>query len=208
MDTFTRISVQKAHEIIGSGDGVTIVDIRDPDSFTQGHIANALNVDDQNIKDFLQVTDKEIPLICYCYHGISSQGAAVILPIRDSNKFIALMGVGKNGRLFMVKHLLIFLFLFFMLSSFSFAKDDDAKLKKEYGQDLTHVPYFLRFSFYEKYHRDWKETYYTERKFFLTNYETNLAADQAKEKAEVKAEADKEKERLHEEERRIAKRKR
>jgi thiosulfate sulfurtransferase len=75
MDTFTRISVEKAHEIMESGP-MTIVDIRDPNSFAQGHIANALNVDDENIKDFLQTTDKEIPLICCCYHGISSQGAA------------------------------------------------------------------------------------------------------------------------------------
>ncbi len=29
MDTFTRISVQKAHEIIATGTAVTIVDIRD-----------------------------------------------------------------------------------------------------------------------------------------------------------------------------------
>jgi len=75
MDTFTRISVQKAHEIIGTGD-TTVVDIRDAGSFAQGHIAHAQNMNDGNIKDFLQVTDKEKPLICYCYHGISSQQAA------------------------------------------------------------------------------------------------------------------------------------
>jgi thiosulfate sulfurtransferase len=33
-------------------------------------------VDDKNIVDFLQATDKEKPLICCCYHGISSQRAA------------------------------------------------------------------------------------------------------------------------------------
>jgi len=75
MDTFTRISVQKAREIMGSPD-VAIVDIRDPGSFAQGHIDRALNLNDENIKDFLQVTDKKTPLVCYCYHGISSQRAA------------------------------------------------------------------------------------------------------------------------------------
>jgi thiosulfate sulfurtransferase len=75
MDTFTRISVQKAHEIMGSG-RTTIVDVRDPGSFAQGHITQAQMVDDENIKDFLQTADKEAPLICYCYHGISSQRAA------------------------------------------------------------------------------------------------------------------------------------
>jgi thiosulfate sulfurtransferase len=75
MDTFTRISVQKAHELMRSGN-VTIVDIRDAGSFSQGHIAQAKALDDNNIKDFLQETDREVPLICYCYHGISSQQAA------------------------------------------------------------------------------------------------------------------------------------
>ena len=75
MVTFTRISVQKAHEIISAG-GVTIVDIRDENSFEQGHIALAQNINDGSIKGFLQNTDKQTPLICYCYHGNSSQSAA------------------------------------------------------------------------------------------------------------------------------------
>jgi hypothetical protein len=99
----------------------------------------------------------------------------------------------------MIKHLLNFLLIFLMLSSISFAsKEMDAKLKAEFGQDLTHAPYFIRFAFYERYHRDWKTTYYTDRKYFLTAYETNVAADQAKEKARAKAEAAKEKERVDE----------
>jgi len=75
METFTRVSVQKAHEIIQSGN-VNIVDVRDADAFAQGHMAQAQILNDENIKDFLQETDKEEPLICYCYHGISSQQAA------------------------------------------------------------------------------------------------------------------------------------
>ena len=75
MDTFTRISPERAHEIMGSG-AVTIVDIRDAGAFAQGHIAEAQTVNDENIQDFLQKADKGRPLICYCYHGISSQRAA------------------------------------------------------------------------------------------------------------------------------------
>lgn len=76
MDSFIRISVQKAHEIIESGHKVTIADIRDANSFAQGHIEEAQSVNDENIQVFLKETDKETPLICYCYHGISSQQAA------------------------------------------------------------------------------------------------------------------------------------
>ena len=75
MDTFTRISVQKAHEIMGEGN-VTIVDIRDASAFSQGHIDHAQNINDENIKGFIGSTDKEVPLVCYCYHGVSSQQAA------------------------------------------------------------------------------------------------------------------------------------
>ena len=76
MDPFTRISVQQAHEMMGSGK-VAVVDVRDPASFEREHIANAQSLNDENIKTFLNETDKEIPLICYCYHGISSQNAAL-----------------------------------------------------------------------------------------------------------------------------------
>jgi hypothetical protein len=86
-----------------------------------------------------------------------------------------------------------------MLSSLSFAnKNDEAKLKAEYGPELTHVPYVIRFAYNEKYHHDWTKTYYSDRKFFLLDYEANLAADQAKKKAEALAEADKEKARIAE----------
>ncbi len=102
----------------------------------------------------------------------------------------------------MVKYLLNFLFVFLMLSSFSFANNDDAKLQaklqKEYGYDLTKAPFFLRFSYYKEFNKDWKKTDYPERLSFLEDYETRSAAEQAKEKAEAKAAAVKEKERLRE----------
>jgi thiosulfate sulfurtransferase len=75
IDNFTQISVQKAHEIMASG-RVTVVDIRDADSFARGHMAHAKNVNDGNIKDFMDSADKKVPLLCYCYHGVSSQRAA------------------------------------------------------------------------------------------------------------------------------------
>jgi len=77
MDSFTRISVSQAHEIISTAGKVTIVDVRDSNAFSQGHIDGAQIVNDECISDFLQKTDKESPLICYCYHGISSQRAAL-----------------------------------------------------------------------------------------------------------------------------------
>jgi hypothetical protein len=89
-----------------------------------------------------------------------------------------------------------------MFSSFSFAGSDDdkllAKLQNEYGYDLTHAPFFLRFAFYKEFNKDWKRSDYLERKYFLTDYEINLEAQQAKEKTYAKIQADKEKELLYE----------
>jgi len=76
MEPFTRISVQKAHELMSLGPA-TIVDVRDPASFEQAHMAQAQNLNNENIDGFLKNADKEQPLICYCYHGISSQQAAL-----------------------------------------------------------------------------------------------------------------------------------
>ena len=75
MTVFKKISVQEAQEIMDSGK-VTIVDVRDAQSFSKGHIAHALIVNDENREVFVQEADRNKPLICYCYHGVSSQSAA------------------------------------------------------------------------------------------------------------------------------------
>ena len=55
---------------------ITLIDIRDQASFLAGHIAGALHIDNHNIESFLVETDHQLPLVVYCYHGNSSQGAA------------------------------------------------------------------------------------------------------------------------------------
>lgn len=51
------------------------LDIRDSNSFDQGHIPGAINLNDGNIESFLKSADKNKTTIVYCYHGISSLGA-------------------------------------------------------------------------------------------------------------------------------------
>lgn len=75
MPSFEQLDIHKAKEKIDQGN-VAIVDIRDPDSHRTAHIENAIPVSDENIESFLQTADKNKPLICYCYHGFSSQQAA------------------------------------------------------------------------------------------------------------------------------------
>ena len=75
MPAFKQINPEEAQKIIQSGN-VTIIDVRDPASYQAAHIEGAVAVNDQNIDEFLTKTPKDKPLICYCYHGFSSQNAA------------------------------------------------------------------------------------------------------------------------------------
>ena len=51
------------------------VDIRDPNSYREAHIPGAVHLNDGNVREFLQATAKDKPVIVYCYHGNSSMGA-------------------------------------------------------------------------------------------------------------------------------------
>ena len=75
MVNFKEVDVNEAKKLIDERT-VTIVDIRDPLAFQTSHIPNAISVNDQNIDSFLKEADKNKTLICYCYHGFSSQSAA------------------------------------------------------------------------------------------------------------------------------------
>ena len=75
MVSINEIDVQKVKEM-GKNGSATIVDIRDSASFQAGHIPNAIHLNDDTVQQFISNTDKEKPLVVYCYHGISSQGAA------------------------------------------------------------------------------------------------------------------------------------
>ena len=72
---FQEIDVQKVRQILEKGQA-TIVDVRDAAAYQQAHIENAVLVNEENINSFLEQVDKNKPLICYCYHGFSSQSAA------------------------------------------------------------------------------------------------------------------------------------
>ena len=76
MSEWREISAQKTNEKIETEE-VTLIDIRDPDSYTGSHIPGAIRLNDKKgAEDFIASSDKEKPLIIYCYHGVSSQGAA------------------------------------------------------------------------------------------------------------------------------------
>ena len=74
MGNYKRISIVEAQGLMS--DDATIVDVRDPQSYSMHHIDNAVHVSNENIQQFIDDTDKTKPLIIYCYRGNSSQDAA------------------------------------------------------------------------------------------------------------------------------------
>ena len=72
---YLELAPVEAHEAI-SDEEVTLVDIRDPESFQAAHLVDAVHINDANIHEFLETANRQQPLIVYCYHGISSAGAA------------------------------------------------------------------------------------------------------------------------------------
>ena len=92
MSNFQQISIQDAKQKIDANQ-VTIVDIRDPGSYHSGHIAGATSITgDEDVEKFLAGTDKQKPVLVYCYHGNSSQGAAAFLSEQGFNEVYSMKG--------------------------------------------------------------------------------------------------------------------
>jgi thiosulfate sulfurtransferase len=74
MTDFRPIDIVEAQSLLTNPTTV-LVDIRDAVSYEQGHIPGAISLGAHNIDTFMESTDKSRPVVCYCYHGISSQSA-------------------------------------------------------------------------------------------------------------------------------------
>ncbi len=73
--SFTCISLAAAKQMIDARDA-TIVDIRDPQAFAAAHVPGAFSLNNSNVSEFVAQADHDKPLLVFCYHGHSSQGAA------------------------------------------------------------------------------------------------------------------------------------
>ncbi len=91
MPSFQEIDIRRTREMLDN-DAANVVDIRDPGSYQSGHLPDAVSVNDGNVQDFTNSTDKDKPLIVYCYHGISSQGAAAYFSEQGFKEVYSMMG--------------------------------------------------------------------------------------------------------------------
>ena len=93
--SYQRISIEDAKALIKDKD-TTLIDIRDFNSFSNGHIQNAIHIEDLSIENFIQEKDKNKPILIYCYHGNSSQTAASFFDQRGF-KSVFSMDEGYEG---------------------------------------------------------------------------------------------------------------
>ena len=75
LNTFENISVEKLKSFVEDG-SVKILDIRDEQSFQEGHIPDAIHLNSGNIDEVINSNDPDYNILIYCYKGISSQNAA------------------------------------------------------------------------------------------------------------------------------------
>ena len=90
MSEFQRISPEQALAL--REQGATVVDIRDPQSFANGHISGAHHLGNHNLAAFIAEADPDAPLIVSCYHGNSSQSAAAYLAHQGFSQVYSLDG--------------------------------------------------------------------------------------------------------------------
>lgn len=91
MSTYKHISITEAEALIAQGN-IKIVDIRDGLSFDNGHIDNAIQLDNNNVEAFVNNTAIDTPIIVYCYHGHSSQNAGQFLSEQGFKEVYSLDG--------------------------------------------------------------------------------------------------------------------
>ncbi|MFO8046263.1 MAG: thiosulfate sulfurtransferase GlpE [Halomonas sp.] len=74
--SFQHLAIPTLQAWLDEGRELALVDIRDPMSFSQGHIPASRRLDNDSVDLFLHETPAERPVVVVCYHGHSSQQAA------------------------------------------------------------------------------------------------------------------------------------
>ncbi len=69
---YETVDANKVADFIN--DGVTIIDVRSPGEYAEGHIKTAINIP-LDVIDTISY-DKDIPIVVYCASGIRSKQAA------------------------------------------------------------------------------------------------------------------------------------
>jgi rhodanese-related sulfurtransferase len=93
--TLQQVSVAEAKKLIDDGK-VTVVDVRTPEEYKEGHIPGATSLPLQELEDRLAELDKQTPYLLVCRTGSRSAEAQKILSKNGfTNTFNMLEGMTK-----------------------------------------------------------------------------------------------------------------
>lgn len=90
MTTYSCIDITDALPLIENN--AVVVDIRDAVSYQTSHMTDAINLNNDNVGQFIEHTNKDTPVIVCCYHGNSSKGAAEYLAAQGFAEVYSLNG--------------------------------------------------------------------------------------------------------------------
>ncbi|MGB0964544.1 MAG: thiosulfate sulfurtransferase GlpE [Litorivicinus sp.] len=91
---FKHLSVQQMATL-----DAQVLDIRDAQSYSAGHIPGAQAVTQENSAQLLTQLDKTKPVVVCCYHGNSSQSAAAYLAEQGFSEVYSLDGGFEQWRM-------------------------------------------------------------------------------------------------------------
>lgn len=97
MNDFKHISVAETAALLADKQ-IVIADIRDEQSFSNGHIAGAYHLTNGSLHQFMQLHEFEQPVVVVCYHGNSSQGAAQYLAQQGFEQVYSMDGGFESWR--------------------------------------------------------------------------------------------------------------
>ena len=77
-DSYRQISMDEAVEMMKKESGYTILDVRRPDEYADGHIPGAINLPNESIgtSEIPELPDKEQLILVYCRSGRRSKEAS------------------------------------------------------------------------------------------------------------------------------------
>lgn len=92
MAEYSILSVEDFKTMLANNTDMDIIDIRDPDAYAEDHVDGAMNINMQELAEYIQTANKSKPVVVYCYRGRSCKTAAALLGASGFEKVYSLAG--------------------------------------------------------------------------------------------------------------------
>jgi thiosulfate sulfurtransferase len=90
--SFQHLSIDALKTLMIQDSELTIFDTRDPASYENGHIEQALSLNNDTMQQLLDDTPMSNTVVVCCYHGVSSQSVADWLGDQGFDTVYSLIG--------------------------------------------------------------------------------------------------------------------